>query len=311
MNNKQQKTLKSYFTVGSKTTEANSCKFDSSIVENSTTSVNDASTGNIAIEINSKQAEWPDNTNNLTSCPQSTAIESGPPLSQYEIFRRSNIERNAAFLSQLGIDVSSPTDLSIKPQKRKGTPSIISKESRHTKSYSLTPTRKSMRLTKADPCEEFIAPSTENVVTEVALATIDQESLAAQHFKSLPSSDGSVYNSDYDIRNEINAINVACIYTMDLYTYPDTNSSLLIAAGKGGELAFVDNTSYDQKTEETKSVNGVLMAFKAHSRWISSVKFVNSNAIDGFESLKSGNKWNIFSQYNLLTLHILASEEVK
>lgn len=225
-----------------------------------------------------------------------------PSLSEYELIRLRNIERNGAFLASLGVEIPTPyiIDNSSTARKRKLNSSEVKETAKLT--TDVVPTRRSSRLFKAsdESIQENQATDLSSEQTDHLLSKISySESAAAQHFQRLhtnsftPSSiDGGtqdISNSSFMIVDEHKAGTIACIYAMNFHPKSPRGSTLLMAAGKGGELALLDIQQHRSPPSgqgvqglDTGTGNDSIMAFRAHSRWISSVKFVNPSAIKNF-----------------------------
>jgi WD40 repeat protein len=65
--------------------------------------------------------------------------------------------------------------------------------------------------------------------------------------------------------------NLPAIYSMQFHL---TYRNLLLAAGKGGYISLFNTASSITSTFDNKST-GLLLSFRAHSRWVSTAKFVN------------------------------------
>lgn len=220
-----------------------------------------------------------------------------PSLSEYELIRLSNIERNAAFLARLGVEISTSNKVENISTAKKRKP-CSSEEKKTAKLNDVIPTRKSSRLSKAsDESMEENHQSTDLLSSELKDHLISNisysESAAAHHIQRLDTSSFTpliddedrqhISNSNVMIVDAYKAGTIASIYAMDFHPKSPRGSTLLMAAGKGGELALLDI----QRHRPEPSGQGVqdldpMMAFRAHTRWISSVSFVNPSAIKNY-----------------------------
>lgn len=216
-------------------------------------------------------------------------------LSDYELVRLSNIERNAAFLATIGVEITASHNISCNDseKKRKSPRPEVKKTERL---IDVGPTRKSSRLSKSSDgaVQAVESPSSEST-DQVAFEISYTESAAAQHIQRLTT--GALFfdqstqvlsDSSLMIVDEHNT-NIACIYTMDFHPKSPIGSTLLMAAGKGGDLVLLDmqrrktdHSSEDVEGLDTATSVDPIMAFRGHSRWISSAKFVNPSVIKNY-----------------------------
>lgn len=218
-------------------------------------------------------------------------------LSEYEVLRLQNIERNAAFLESLGLDGIALQKEHAAMAMKKRKPIVPAYQ------HSSGGTRKSSRLQKGND-KDFLTSIVERATSleggeAEAIEEREQSgdgycnSKAIDRLVNGVSSDAigelvtDVHTGDAPFshcREYCALTNLTAIYSMEFHPL---SFQLLLAAGKGGELALIDlsiSSSQPDCAEE------VLMAFRAHNRWISSIKFVNPSptADSAREGLEGG-----------------------
>jgi len=201
-------------------------------------------------------------------------------LSEYEQQRIINIQRNETFLASLGLNSPSPiqkVSVSNKKKKKIAEESIISRKSSRLEKVNV----KESYSENFEDCNDTQNLRDTNVDNKFHITSID--------FLA-PSERSETLLSDEFLKS-----NLQSIYSLSFHHQV---KSLLIAAGKGGEVSVVkfdnssnnvnsstsiDNDNIDEK--ETSNLmecnnNKVLLSFRAHNRWISSAKFVNPQCIN-------------------------------
>ncbi len=218
----------------------------------------------------------------------SSDINSDITLSSYELLREENIRRNAEFLASLGfnsikpkasVPVSSSKNIG---KKRCRSPVAKQAPTRRSSRVANVPVEKIQIQNEASDSESCSSSEEEEdlddsdvlrYVMSTATASLTNEvSEALSSTKEVCDIDPTGFQllSEEPLFCE----DLPAIYSMDIHnSYP-----LFMAAGKGGYVALHRTSFFDTsllpKAASDNESRSLLCSFRAHTRWVSTAKFV-------------------------------------
>ncbi len=221
-------------------------------------------------------------------------------LSSYEQLREENMRRNAEFLSELGLDSLKPQTSLVRPTAK------IPRKRARSPVQPMAPSRRSSRVANIPAATDYtVDNATEDMEEEKSEEEEEEEgdlddSDVIRYIMSCKNSSGkdgkAVAGTGETSRKDacpsninlfqddpISCDDMTAIYSMCFH--PD-HTGMLLTAGKGGNVTFF-RTPFDESSSSTsKSKKGgadendsVIYSFQAHSRWVSTAKFVTPGLI--------------------------------
>ncbi len=210
-------------------------------------------------------------------------------LSDYELVRLENIRRNEEFLASLGLQGPSSVTNSV---ARVSTIKSTAPKAKQTNKYKNTeneilPTRRSARVASipAD-ANKYVADNVdvieEDEDEEEKVEKIYDDSdviryVMDNNFNNIstrPKSDRIQYYHPINTENIVSSPDLPAIYSME---YHPQYFNMLLAGGKGGYVSLFKMPDSQAPVSDNSS-NNLLFSWRAHNRWISTVKFLNDKS---------------------------------
>jgi WD40 repeat protein len=203
-------------------------------------------------------------------------------LSDYELVRLENIRRNEEFLASLGLQGPSIANVArvsvIKTTaKAKQTSKTVEKEA--------LPTRRSARVASIPADDNKYVADNIDAIEEEEEDEEEEEKVyddsdviryvmdnKFSHKSAACSSDRIQFYHPINTENIVSSPDLPAIYSME---YHPQYYNMLLAGGKGGYVSLFRMPENQQPSTSGDLNNHLLFSWRAHNRWISTVKFLN------------------------------------
>ena len=249
-------------------------------------------------------------------------------LSNYELVRLDNIRRNEEFLASLGLQgPSSVTNSVARVSTTKSTAPKAKQASKNAEDKVL-PTRRSARVASipAD-ANKYVADNVdeneeEEDEEEEVEKIYDDSDVIRYVMDNRFNNDSSTLNTDriqyyhpINTENIVSSPDLPAIYSME---YHPQYYNMLLAGGKGGYVSLFKMPDSHVPISDNSS-NNLLFSWRAHDRWISTVKFLSYKSTHKVSVISAADDakvkiWDMgtkvtttSSKSNLVTPQLLAS----
>ena len=224
----------------------------------------------------------------VAQCKHSRKIANNE-LSDYELVRLENIRRNEEFLASLGLQGPSSVINSV---VRVSTVKSTTPKAKQANKYKnieneMLPTRRSARVASIPTdANKYVADNVDVIEEEEdeeeEVEKIYDDSDVIRYVmdnnfnnnSTRPKSDRIQYYHPINTENIVSSPDLPAIYSME---YHPQYYDMLLAGGKGGYVSLFKMPD-NQAPVSDKSSNNLLFSWRAHNRWISTVKFLNDKS---------------------------------